>query len=67
MKQMIQSGQSGIKRTKTRHSAAAFNQLSGADQKYMETLTARLAALHETSPETRFSTGKKPAAATRKR
>jgi hypothetical protein len=45
-------------KARSRHLAASFPQLSDQDQAYLETLTAQLAEIHETSPETRFSTGK---------
>ena len=42
------------------HIAAVFNQLDDANQEYIEALTNQLAAIHETAPETRLSTGKEP-------
>jgi hypothetical protein len=41
------------------HLSAAFDRLSEKDQAYLETLTAQLAELHETSPETHLITGTK--------
>jgi hypothetical protein len=49
-----------IKKARSRHLSAVFDRLSEKDQTYLETLTAQLAEIHQTSPETRFSTGKKP-------
>jgi hypothetical protein len=46
-------------RRKTRL-VAVFERLSEKDQAYIETLTAQLAEIHEISPETQVSTGKKP-------
>jgi hypothetical protein len=45
---------------RSRHLAVSFNRLGDQDQAYLETLTAQLAEIHETSPETQVSTGKKP-------
>jgi hypothetical protein len=51
---------SGVKKARHRRLAASFDRLADEDQAYLETLTARLAEIHETSPETKFLTGKKP-------
>jgi hypothetical protein len=40
--------------------SAAFDRLCEEDQAYLETLTAQLAEIHETSPEKRVVAGKKP-------
>jgi thymidylate kinase len=45
---------------RSRHLAASFNRLGEQDQAYLETLTAQLAEIHETSPEMQVVTGKKP-------
>ena len=37
-----------------------LGKLADQDQAYLETLTARLAEIHETSPEAQVLTGKKP-------
>jgi hypothetical protein len=37
-----------------------LDKLADEDQAYLETLTAQLAEIHETSPETQLLTGKKP-------
>jgi hypothetical protein len=50
--------QSEIKKAKSRRLSAVFDRLSEKDQTYLETLTAQLAEIHQTSPETQFSTGK---------
>jgi hypothetical protein len=52
--------QSGAAKDRSRHLAASFSRLSDQDQAYLETLTAQLAEIHETSPEAQVSTGKKP-------
>jgi thymidylate kinase len=45
---------------RSRRLAASFNRLNDQDQAYLETLTAQLAEIHETSPETQVVTGNKP-------
>jgi hypothetical protein len=40
--------------------AHTLPKLDEQDQAYIEAITAQLAEIHETSPETRLSTGKKP-------
>jgi hypothetical protein len=52
--------QSDAAKARSRHLAAVFDKLGEQDQAYFETLTAKLAEIHETSPETQFLTGKKP-------
>jgi hypothetical protein len=42
------------------HLAYALDKLNDQDQAYLETLTAQLAKIHGTSPETQRLTGKKP-------
>jgi hypothetical protein len=39
--------------------SAVFDRLVEKDQAYLETLTAQLAGIHETSPESQAVTGKK--------
>ena len=48
------------RKARSLHIAAVFNQLDDANQEYIEVLTEQLAAIHETAPETRLSTGKEP-------
>jgi hypothetical protein len=45
---------------RSRRLAAVFDRLCEKDQAYLEALTAQLAEIHETSPETRVVTGNKP-------
>jgi hypothetical protein len=52
--------QSETQKSRRRRLAAVFDRLGGQDQAYLETLTAQLAEIHETSPETQLLTGKKP-------
>jgi uncharacterized membrane-anchored protein len=52
--------QSEAKKARSRHLSAAFDRLSEKNQTYLETLTAQLAEIHETSPEMQVVTGKKP-------
>jgi hypothetical protein len=52
--------QSEDRKARSRRLAASFDQLGDQDQAYLETLTAQLAEIHETSPETQHLTGKKP-------
>jgi hypothetical protein len=40
--------------------AYALPRLGERDQAYIEAITSQLAEIHETSPETQVSTGKKP-------
>jgi hypothetical protein len=46
-------------KARSRHLAASFPRLGDQDQAYLETLTAQLAGIHETSPESQAVTGKK--------
>jgi hypothetical protein len=48
------------RKARSRRLAASFDQLGDQNQAYLETLTAQLAGIHETSPETERLTGKKP-------
>jgi type II secretory pathway component PulM len=45
-------------KARSRHLAASFPRLGDQEQAYLETLTAQLAEIHETSPETQDLTGK---------
>jgi hypothetical protein len=50
--------QTEVGKGRSRRLSTVFNRLCEQDQTYLETLTAQLAEIHETSPERRFSTGK---------
>jgi hypothetical protein len=51
--------QSEVQKARSRHLSASFDRLCEKDQAYLEALTAQLAEIHETSPETQLLTGKK--------
>jgi hypothetical protein len=52
--------QQEARKARSRRLAVSFDQLGDQEQAYLETLTAELAEIHQTSPETQFSTGKRP-------
>jgi hypothetical protein len=52
--------QSRVQKARSRRLSASFDRLSEKDQAYLETLTSRLADIHETSPEKKIVAGKKP-------
>jgi hypothetical protein len=51
--------QSSGRHTRRNRLSAAFDRLGEKDQTYLETLTSRLAEIHETSPERQVVAGKK--------
>jgi len=53
--------QSSKKSVRRQHITACFNKLDDTNQEYIENLTAQLAKIHETAPESQLITGKKVA------
>jgi hypothetical protein len=49
--------QNTVKTQRRNYLSSVFDQLSGADQQYLDTLSAQLAEIHSASPQTRLTTG----------